>query len=272
VTDDLDSLFAAAPADFIEERKRIVAALKDAGRKDEAKAVEKIPRPSLALWTVNQIARRDPELVQHLGRITQRLQSATGPDYAAAAVEHRQALQQLRERATDVLADAGQEAAPHVVQRVIANLRSAAGSAETRGTLEQGRLERDVEETDGASLFGTMVAADAPDGAEPAAATTPETTAAPPAKAAPAITAAEAKAQERARAKAAAAAEREARRLRDAEASARKEVDRTERAVAAARQSLTLAEVRAASARAAADAAAEARAQAESGRARASTD
>ena len=52
------------PARFIDERKRIVAALKSAGRKDYAKAVEKIPRPSLAVWTVNQIARRDPELLR----------------------------------------------------------------------------------------------------------------------------------------------------------------------------------------------------------------
>ncbi len=82
MADDLDSLFAAPPTGFIEERKRIVAALKGAGRKDEAKAVEKIPRPSIAVWTVNQIARRDPELVRRLGAITDRLKSAAGPNTA----------------------------------------------------------------------------------------------------------------------------------------------------------------------------------------------
>ena len=80
MADDLDSLFAAPPTKFIEERKRIVAALKGAGRKDEAKAVEKIPRPSIAVWTVNQIARRDPELVRRLGAITDRLKVAAGPE------------------------------------------------------------------------------------------------------------------------------------------------------------------------------------------------
>ena len=74
MADDLDSLFATPPTAFIEERKRIVAALKGAGRKDDAKAVEKIPRPSLAVWTVNQIARRDPELLGRLGVVTDRLQ------------------------------------------------------------------------------------------------------------------------------------------------------------------------------------------------------
>ena len=76
MADDLDSLFGTPPAAFIAERKRIVAALKAGGRKDEAKEVEKIPRPSVAIWTVNQIARRDPEVIRRLGAITARLQTA----------------------------------------------------------------------------------------------------------------------------------------------------------------------------------------------------
>ena len=110
MADDLDSLFATPPAGFIDERKRIVAALKGAGRKDEAKAVEKIPRPSLAVWTVNQIARRDPELLGRLGAVTDRLQEAAGPEYAAAAAELRQVMAGLRRRAAEILSGAGHEA------------------------------------------------------------------------------------------------------------------------------------------------------------------
>ena len=156
MADDLDSLFATPPAAFIAERKRIVAALKGAGRKDEAKEVEKIPRPSVAVWTVNQIARRDPEVIRRLGAITARLQSAAGAEYGAAAAELRQVLDELRGEAAAVLAAAGHDdVGPHLVQRVIANLRAAAGSRETRATLEAGRLTRDVEEQDAAaSLFG----------------------------------------------------------------------------------------------------------------------
>ena len=275
MSDDLDSLFTAPPPEFIEARKRIVAALKDAGRKDEAKAIEKIPRPTLAVWTVNQIARRDPELIRHLGEITERLQAVTGPDYAAAAVEHRQALQQLRERAGEVLADAGHEIAPSIVQRVIANLRAAAGAAETRATLEQGRLARDVEEPEIASLFGTTPEAQeaaenaAEDERADAAASKPGGAAA---NAGSATTAAagDRQADERARAKQIALAEREVKRRRGAEAAARKEVTRAEGAVSGAREKLALAEIRAASARAAAEAAAGALAQAEADLARTS--
>ena len=235
-SDELDGLFATPPAKFIDERKRIVAALKGAGRKDEAKAVEKIPRPSLAVWTVNQIARRDPELVRRLGAITERLRVAAGAEYAAAAAEHRQVLGALRDRAGEVLADAGHEADAHIIQRVSANLRAAAGGADTRATLERGRLERDLEEQEAAGLFGMAAAAiEAP--ARPA--------------------------EEKARAKQIAAAEREVKRLRDEAAAARKTAERAERAVAAAQEAVAAAEEKLATDRAAADAADDALAQAE---------
>jgi len=265
-SDDLDSLFATPPAKFIEERKRIVAALKGAGRKDEAKTVEKIPRPSLAVWTVNQVARRDPELVRRLGAITERLRVAAGAEYGAAAAEHRQVLGALRDRAGEVLGDAGQEVDAHIIQRVSANLRAAAGSADTRATLERGRLERDLEEQDAAALFGIAGAAaiEAPaTKTEAKAAKSADAKAKAKADADADATAAETKAEERARAKQIAAAEREVKRLRDEAATARKHVDRAERAVAAAQEAVAAAEEKLASDRAAADAANDALARAE---------
>lgn len=264
MADELDTLFAAPPTRFIEERKRIVAALKGTGRKDEAKAVEKIPRPSVAVWTVNQIAQRDPELVRRLGATTERLKVAAGPEYGAAAAELRQIIDDLRGEAAAVLAAAGHEGAgPHLVQRVIANLRAAAGSAETRATLEQGRLQRDVEEQEMTSLFGTAAAAFAAPAAGPGKAAVVKPAKAGDAKAA-AKAAADAKAEERARAKAIVAAERDVKRRRDDDAAARKDVERAERAVAHARAELETAEKKLASDRAAANEAADALAQAES--------
>jgi hypothetical protein len=270
VVADLDSLFAAAPAAFIAERKRIVAALKAAGRKDEAKEVDKIPRPSIAVWTVNQIARRDPEVIRRLGAITARLQSAAGAEYGAAAAELRQVLDELRGEAAAVLAAAGHDdVGPHLVQRVIANLRTAAASREMRATLEAGRLTRDVEEQDAAaSLFGGALGSGALGDRAPAARERPTSKAATAAtkaaeSKAKADSAAEAKAQERARAKEIAAAEREVKRRRDVEAAARKNAERAERTVADARKELAAAEKRLAAERDDAEAAAKALAQAE---------
>jgi hypothetical protein len=267
-SDELDSLFAAPPTEFIAERKRIAAALKSAGRRDDAKAIEKIPRPSLALWTVNQIARRDPALVRRLVAITDRLRDASPAAYAGAAAEHRQALAELRRKAAEILADAGHEAGLHLVQRVIANLRAAAGGGEQRAALEQGRLTHDVEEQGVASLFGTAGA----DGDAPSPPGHPPRPTEPASKAAPAKAAAAARVEERARAKEIAAAEREVKRLREAETEAHKDVDRAERAVAAAQEALADAEARLAEERTAAEKAAEARADAEAALARLSGD
>lgn len=272
MADDHDSLFATPPAAFIAERKRIVAALKGAGRKDEAKEVEKIPRPSVAVWTVNQIARRDPEVIRRLGAITARLQSAAGAEYGAAAGELRQLLDDLRGEAAAVLAAAGHDdVGPHLVQRVIANLRAAAGSRETRATLEAGRLTRDVEEQDAASLFGGALGSGARGADAPAARERPTAKAATAATKATRVaeakakadSAAEARAHERTRAKEIAAAAREVKRLRDADAAARKSAERDERAVAGARDELAAAEKRLAAERDDAEAAAHALAQAE---------
>ena len=239
-SDHLDSIFAAPPTEFIAERKRIAAALKSAGRRDDAKAIEKIPRPSLAVWTVNQIARRDPALVRRLVAITDRLRDAGATAYAGAAAEHRQTLADLRRKAAEILADAGHEAGLHLVQRVIANLRAAAGHDQQRAALEQGWLTHDVEEQDVASLFGAAVA----DGEVPSRqAHAPRATEAAP-KTTPAKAAAAARAEERARAKEIAAAEREIKRLREAEIAARKSVDRAERALAAAQETLADVEAR----------------------------
>jgi hypothetical protein len=257
VSEDLDSLFATPPTQFIEERKRIATALKSAGRKDEAKAVEKIPRPSVAVWTVNQIARRDPELVRRLGAITDRLKVAAGAKYGAAAADLRQALDELRGEAAAVLAAAGHDdASPHLVQRVVANLRAAMGGADTRAALERGRLVRDLEEQEMTSLFGTGATLEA------GGAKTPRPTSAK-ANADHGKATADAKAEAKARATAIAAAEREVKRRRDDDAAARKAVERAEHAVTAAQEALAEAESRLAAERSAAEAAAEALAQAE---------
>jgi hypothetical protein len=261
VADDLDSLFAVPPTKFIEERKRIAAALKAAGRRDEAKAIEKIPRPSIPVWTANQIARRDPAVIRRLHAITDRLKVAAGPAYGAAAAELRQVLDELRGEAAAVLAAAGYEdAGPHLVQRVIANLRAAVGGIETRAALEEGRLVRDVEEQEMTSLFGTAAATvEAPVGragkSAPSAARADGK--------ASAKAAAEAKAEERARAKKIAAAERELKRLRDHAAVARKAFERSQRALDEARAALDDAEKKLAAERDAANEAADAVAQAE---------
>ena len=81
--DDIGRLYSVPPADFVGERNAIVKKLKAAGRRQEAATVEKLPRPTLSVWAVNQIARQEPALLRRLADATAGLQGGN----ARAGVE-----------------------------------------------------------------------------------------------------------------------------------------------------------------------------------------
>ena len=237
---ELDRLFSLPLDQFVAERKSIARALAQAGRRDEARAIDKIPRPTVSAWAVNQVARREPALVRRLAELTERLrgsQGRPGDDFGAMTAEHRQTLSSLRDAVERVLADAGHDAGPQLVRRVITNLRAGVADAETRPLVETGRLVRDVGEADFTTLFEAL-----PPPASPSPSTVP---AARPRAKAHDTEAARHKESERAqraaereRDKARASAERRLIRLREDAAKARDRLAGEERSVAAARAAL----------------------------------
>jgi hypothetical protein len=212
--DEIDPLFTAPLAEFVAERKRIAQALKDAGRRDDAKLVATTPKPSLPIWVVNQLARREAALITELDELTARLRGAQGPDYAATAVNHRRVLAELRWKAEEISTATGHAATPALLNRVVANLRAAAAGDDSRALLRAGRLTRDVEEPGFADLFGQAPAESAPPAAPARAAPAPahradEARQKRDQAVADRAQAAAAREQERARARALAAAERQ---------------------------------------------------------------
>jgi hypothetical protein len=263
MTAELDRLFATDLKSFVEERTRIARALKDAGDREGAKAIEKTPRPPVSAWAVNQIARRAPELVRELGELTARLQGAQGRGageaageggYAETAASHRRVLAALRAQAEEILGGAGHAASPQLLQRVVGNLRAAAARADVWPVVVAGRLTRDVEEDAFAGLLGQAppegVGPPAPPGRAPGR-TDGRKAATPAAPAGGASTDARAAAraaadeqrrrEEQARAAARdaarerAAADAQVKALAGASAAARAALDKEQRAVAAAR-------------------------------------
>lgn len=113
-------LYQAAPEQFVAERKRLAAELKTGGDKESAKRLEKLPRPSLSAWAVNQLwwqARADfEELFQSAARLR-------AGDLAAMRA-HRAALEALRGRAADILR-AGSHAVTDAVTRRVSNTLAA---------------------------------------------------------------------------------------------------------------------------------------------------
>jgi hypothetical protein len=159
---DLDPLFAAPLKTFVAERKRLADDLKAVGQVKEAKEVQKIQRPSVSVWIVNQLARREAPLLKVFAETTARLRGAQRPvaggqradDPTEAMAAHREALKRLRARAEEILVASGQAARPQILERVVRNLRVGMASEESRQTIEAGRLMEDVGDEDFLSLLG----------------------------------------------------------------------------------------------------------------------
>jgi hypothetical protein len=155
--DEIARLLAAPLGDFVEERKRLATQLKSLGRRDEAQAIAKLPKPSSALWAINQLARREPEAIRRLAELTVAMRA--GPrhapdDYAQRLTEHRDVLRSLREAAEQILVDAKIGVNPALLERIIHTLRAGMADDETRAAIEKARLLREVGELDFTSLLG----------------------------------------------------------------------------------------------------------------------
>jgi hypothetical protein len=154
--DDIDRLFSVRPADFVGERKATVKKLKAAGRRDVAATVEKLPRPTLSVWAVNQIARQEPALVGRLADATAGLQGGHQEGalrYGDVLAAHREVLKALRLKAEEILNASGFRPAPELLTQVVHDLRAGISSPESRPLIESGRLLRDVADDDTLNPF-----------------------------------------------------------------------------------------------------------------------
>jgi hypothetical protein len=171
--DEIDRLLAAPLPTFVEERRRIAGALKAAGRRDDAKTIASINKPSLPVWVVNQLARVEGSRLTRLGVLTDELREvptspAASAGYAQLVTEHREALRALRAAAERVLAGAGHDAGPALLERIVHSLRAGMADREMRAAIESGRLRREIGEVDFTSMVGGGAGGDPPSGRETA--------------------------------------------------------------------------------------------------------
>src|SRR5207245_6823398 len=71
-----DELYALPLADFTKARDELVRHLRREGLRHEAQAVKALRKPTIAAWTLNQLARRRPEEVERLLAIGKRMRTA----------------------------------------------------------------------------------------------------------------------------------------------------------------------------------------------------
>ena len=146
--DVLDELYAAEPGEFVATRERLAKALKADGDTAAAKALKAARKPPLAVWAVNQLARRHQDEVAALleaGEALRRAQRKALSGVKAAglreATEQRaRAADRLIARAAAILSAQGAAPATHL-PAVHTALVAAAADEDVAEALRRGRLD-----------------------------------------------------------------------------------------------------------------------------------
>jgi hypothetical protein len=139
----VEELYAVPPQEFTRARDARAAALKAAGRADEAKAVRQLRRPSAVLWAANQLAHAELRRLEHFVRTVADLRRTQlrDPRAAAEALRRQRAeLDDLVRRAGELLAQHGHRATPAIERRVSDTLLGAAVDRRLSEELRHGRL------------------------------------------------------------------------------------------------------------------------------------
>jgi hypothetical protein len=128
----LDELYGAPLSAFTQVRDRLAKQLGEAGRQAEAADLRRLRKPSAALWTVNQLARRDPA---SMGRFIEAVNRLKRAHTKGSIEDQRAALSELLNRAL------GLGASPATMQRISNTLLGAAADRGLQDDLRRGRLD-----------------------------------------------------------------------------------------------------------------------------------
>lgn len=120
----VETLFQAALSDFVAERKRLAAELKASGDAAGAANLSKMARPAVSAWTVNQLWWKERAAFEALLSAAAQVKSGDRD----ASKQHREALAELRERATALLKEAGNAASEGTLRRIATTLAALAAS------------------------------------------------------------------------------------------------------------------------------------------------
>jgi hypothetical protein len=135
----LEALHQAPNERFVEERRRLAAALAASGDSAGSQRLAKQKKPSVTVWAVNQLWWRERDAFEELFATAASLRDG---DLTATA-DHRGALQRLRDLAATILVDAGHRPNEGALRRIATTLSALAAEggfgADAAGTLERDR-------------------------------------------------------------------------------------------------------------------------------------
>lgn len=150
---ELDELFGVPLDEFTAARNELAGRLKSAGQAEAAEQVRALRKPSVPVWAVNQLARREPDAVGRAVEAGQQLRQAQEAAFSGGAAEavrrataeERDAVRGLVRLAERLLEDEGRKPTRAVVDRIGATLRAAAVDPEAAPLLANGRLTGEIE-------------------------------------------------------------------------------------------------------------------------------
>jgi len=141
---DLDALFAAPPASFVDARKAIAKKAREAGQRDRALRIDALRKPTMVVWLVNQLAREHRDEVAALLAAGRRIRKASlegaGPGplreaneaWRAAVARALQAIRGIAGRGIDE-------------PRIVATLTGAVADPAHANRFSRGRLTDELE-------------------------------------------------------------------------------------------------------------------------------
>jgi hypothetical protein len=141
--DALDELYGASLEDFTVARNALATKLKESGDSDAAKAVKALKKPTVAAWTVNQVARRHPDDVEDLLSLRDALNDASGPALRAAGEKRRRLLARLVKHAEGILSASGHGVTAGTLEKVTQTFQGGSTEEEIEA-LRAGRLTREL--------------------------------------------------------------------------------------------------------------------------------
>jgi hypothetical protein len=160
---ELDDLFGRPLDEFTSARNELARRLRKAGQEDAAARIQALKKPSVPVWTVNQVARRHPDEVQELVTAGERLRKAQEAAFRGgggseavreATGAERNAARTLTRLAHELLEADSRPTTRAVTDRIGSLLRAAAIEPDASALLLAGRLSEEVESTGFGAVAG----------------------------------------------------------------------------------------------------------------------
>ena len=157
-TDDQvrDELYSLPLEEFTAARNELAKRLEGSDARD----VKALKKPSLAAWTVNQLARRHNDELSRLFDLRDELGSGDASTVRSATQDRKRLISQLTDHARSILTEAGHPAGASTLEGVSKTLL-AGGTDQERDAILAGRLTRELAPSGFEGAFGVAPAEDA---------------------------------------------------------------------------------------------------------------